>query len=180
MSRLSAHDLISLVLNQDSWSSWDSAPSRAGISEQYSAELAAAAERSGVDQPVLTGGARLHGRRIGVLVGEFGFLAGHSRDLRSRVPTALSHRNRTNWRPTSRLCDATHSTPIQSDTPSPLARSCLLSPFHPGPPRRSHSSAPAHVPLPPIQAHAFAVQSIFLVLIPFPFTPLADRGAGLS
>ena len=46
------------------------------ISEAYAAELAAAAEKSGVDESVLTGEARLHGRRIGVLVGEFGFLAG--------------------------------------------------------------------------------------------------------
>ena len=53
MSRLSAHDLISLVLDEDSWSSWDEAPSRAGISEEYAAELAAAAEKSGVDESVL-------------------------------------------------------------------------------------------------------------------------------
>src|SRR5690349_11768235 len=76
MSRLSAHDLISLVLDEGSWSSWDSAPARDGISEEYAAELAAAAEKSGVDESVLTGEARLRGRRIGVLVGEFGFLAG--------------------------------------------------------------------------------------------------------
>ena len=76
MGRLSAHDLIDLVLDDDSWTSWDTAPSRDGISEAYAAELTAAAERSGVDESVLTGEARLHGRRIGVLVGEFGFLAG--------------------------------------------------------------------------------------------------------
>ena len=39
MSRLAAHNLISVVLNQDSWSSWDTAPPLAGISEQYAAEL---------------------------------------------------------------------------------------------------------------------------------------------
>ena len=76
MSRLSARDLIDLVLDPDSWSSWDTPPSRDGISEEYAAELAAAAEKSGVDESVLTGEARMHGRRIGVLVGEFGFLAG--------------------------------------------------------------------------------------------------------
>src|SRR6478752_589563 len=68
--RLSARDLIDLVLDEDSWSSWDTAPTREGISESY------AAERSGVDESVLTGEARMHGRRIAVLVGEFGFLAG--------------------------------------------------------------------------------------------------------
>ena len=76
MTRLSAHDLIDLVLDDDSWASWDTTPSRDGISEEYAAELAAATARSGVDESVLTGEARLHGRRIGVLVGEFGFLAG--------------------------------------------------------------------------------------------------------
>ena len=78
MARLSAHDLIDLVLDVGSWSSWDTAPVRGGISEEYAAELAAAAERSGVDESVLTGEARMHGRRIAVLVGEFGFLAGSS------------------------------------------------------------------------------------------------------
>jgi acetyl-CoA carboxylase beta subunit/acetyl-CoA carboxylase alpha subunit len=76
MTRLTAHDLIDLVLDEGSWSSWDTPPARDGISDEYAAELAAAAERSGVDESVLTGEARLHGRRIGVLVGEFGFLAG--------------------------------------------------------------------------------------------------------
>ena len=76
MTRLSAHDLIDLVLDDDSWTSWDTAPSRDGIDDAYAAELAAAAEKSGVDESVLTGEARLRGRRIGVLVGEFGFLAG--------------------------------------------------------------------------------------------------------
>ena len=74
--RLTARDLISLVLDDDSWTSWDSPPVRDGISEAYAAELAAAAEKCGEDESVLTGEASLHGRRVGVLVGEFGFLAG--------------------------------------------------------------------------------------------------------
>lgn len=76
MPRLSARELIDLVLDADSWESWDTPPQRAGVSESYAAELAAAAERSGTDESVLTGAARLKGRRVGVLVGEFGFLAG--------------------------------------------------------------------------------------------------------
>ena len=76
MRRLSAHDLIDLVLDDGSWSSWDTAPARDGTNAAYAAELAAAAHQSGVDESVLSGEARLHGRRIAVLVGEFGFLAG--------------------------------------------------------------------------------------------------------
>ena len=53
MARLSAHDLIDLVLDEGSWSSWDTTPSRDGVGEAYAAELAAAAEKSGVDESVL-------------------------------------------------------------------------------------------------------------------------------
>lgn len=71
-----AHDLISLVLDEGSWSSWDSPPQRGPISQEYAAALSAAAEKSGVDEAVLTGEGLLRGRRVAVLLGEFGFLAG--------------------------------------------------------------------------------------------------------
>jgi len=76
MARLSARDLIDLVLDDGSWTSWDETPEQVGVSEEYAAELADAAQRSGVDESVLTGEALMRGRRIAVLVGEFGFLAG--------------------------------------------------------------------------------------------------------
>ncbi|MGA8846007.1 MAG: carboxyl transferase domain-containing protein, partial [Nocardioides sp.] len=76
MARLTARDLIALVLDEDSWTSWDATPVRTAISEEYAAELAAAAEKSGEDESVLTGEASLRGRRVAVLVGEFNFLAG--------------------------------------------------------------------------------------------------------
>ena len=74
--RLTARDLIALVLDDGSWTSWDTPPVRSGISEEYAAELAEAATRSGEDESVLTGEASLRGRRVAVLVSEFGFLAG--------------------------------------------------------------------------------------------------------
>jgi acetyl-CoA carboxylase beta subunit len=74
--RLSAADLVDLVLDPGSWQSWDTPPSRAGAAPEYLAELVAAAEKSGVDESVITGEALLHGRRIALLVSEFGFLAG--------------------------------------------------------------------------------------------------------
>lgn len=76
MSRLHAHALIDLVLDAGSWTPWDRPPERGHISDAYAAELAAAAEKAGTDESVLTGQGRLRGRRIAVLVGEFDFLAG--------------------------------------------------------------------------------------------------------
>jgi acyl-CoA carboxylase subunit beta len=74
--RLSAHELIDLVLDEGSWSSWDTAPDRSGISPVYAAELAAATEKSGVDESIVTGEGLMHGRRVAVVACEFGFLAG--------------------------------------------------------------------------------------------------------
>ncbi|MCW2816962.1 MAG: carboxyl transferase [Nocardioides sp.] len=77
-ARPGARDLIALVLDDGSWTSWDVPPDRSStpVSDDYAAELAAAAEKSGVDESVLTGEASLRGRRIAVIVGEFAFLAG--------------------------------------------------------------------------------------------------------
>lgn len=74
--RLTAHQLIGLVLDEGSWESWDVPPAYGPISEQYAADLLAARERSGVDEAVLTGEGRVRGRRVAVVVGEFSFLAG--------------------------------------------------------------------------------------------------------
>ena len=75
-SRLSAAELIDLVLDEGSWSSWDVPPSYGEISEAYAAELAAARDKSGVDESVLSGEGLMHGRRVAVVMGEFRFLAG--------------------------------------------------------------------------------------------------------
>jgi acetyl-CoA carboxylase beta subunit len=74
--RLSAQQLLDLVVDEGSWVSWDSAPERGEVSAEYAADLDRAAQKTGLDEAVMTGEARLRGRRIGVLVGEFGFLAG--------------------------------------------------------------------------------------------------------
>jgi acetyl-CoA carboxylase carboxyl transferase subunit beta len=73
---LSAQQLLDLVVDEGSWVSWDSAPERGEVSAEYAADLDRAAQKTGLDESVMTGEARLRGRRIGVLVGEFGFLAG--------------------------------------------------------------------------------------------------------
>ena len=84
-----------MVLDAGSWASWDTAVDRSGVDAAYAAELAAAAARSGVDESVLTGEGRLHGRRIAVMVGEFAYLAGSiGRAAADRVVTAVERATR--------------------------------------------------------------------------------------
>lgn len=72
----SALALRDAVLDEGSFRSWDSAPLQVARSDSYRAELSAAAEKSGLDESVLTGEGTVHGRRVAVLACEFDFLAG--------------------------------------------------------------------------------------------------------
>ncbi|MGH1564104.1 carboxyl transferase domain-containing protein [Mumia sp. DW29H23] len=74
--RLGARALIDLVLDPGSFRSWDAPVVRGAVDEAYAADLARAEERAGTDEAVLTGEGTIRGRRVAVLVGEFGFLAG--------------------------------------------------------------------------------------------------------
>ncbi len=95
MTRLDARDFIDLVLDADSWISWDTAPIRKGISKEYAAELAAATEKAGTDEAVLTGEGQIRGRRVAILLGEFRFLAGSiGRDSADRVVAAVERATR--------------------------------------------------------------------------------------
>ncbi|QQB13699.1 carboxyl transferase domain-containing protein [Brevibacterium casei] len=78
MARLNAHELVDIVVDEGSFVSWDEAPitPAGGISEAYAAELAAAREKSGVDEAIITGEGTIGGRRVAVVAGEFRFLAG--------------------------------------------------------------------------------------------------------
>lgn len=74
---LNATELIELVLDSGSFSSWDANFSDPpGASPQYLAELRGARNKSGVDEAILTGEGLINGRRVAIVVGEFGFLAG--------------------------------------------------------------------------------------------------------
>ena len=50
-------------------------PPRA-VDDDYAAELAAAARKTRQDESIITGEGKLRGRRVAVVAGEFGFLAG--------------------------------------------------------------------------------------------------------
>src|SRR4051812_50072590 len=75
-TRMDARTLRDLVLDPGSWSSWDSPVQRGLVSDAYAAELAAAAQKSRQDESIITGEGLLRGRRVAVVAGEFGFLAG--------------------------------------------------------------------------------------------------------
>ncbi|MGZ4572760.1 MAG: carboxyl transferase domain-containing protein, partial [Blastococcus sp.] len=75
-ARLDARTLRDLVLDPGSWTSWDSPVPQREVPEQYARELVAAAEKSRQDESIITGEGRLRGRRVAVVAGEFGFLAG--------------------------------------------------------------------------------------------------------
>lgn len=73
---LSATELIEMVLDPGSYRSWDTAVVDPDPSPEYWQELAHARAKTGVDESVLTGEGHIRGRRVAVVVSEFGFLAG--------------------------------------------------------------------------------------------------------
>lgn len=73
-SRRSAQDVLATLLDPGTFSSWDEPiPAATGT---YAAELAAAADKAGTDESILTGSGSLGGHRVAVIVSEFSFLAG--------------------------------------------------------------------------------------------------------
>src|SRR5690625_4902791 len=76
MDRIGALDLVDTVLDVGSFRSWDTPPLSVGEDDDYRAELAGARAATGLDEAVITGEGRVHGRRVAVIVCEFAFLAG--------------------------------------------------------------------------------------------------------
>ncbi|WP_197373122.1 acetyl-coenzyme A carboxylase carboxyl transferase subunits beta/alpha [Mycolicibacterium baixiangningiae] len=76
MSRIGALELRDAVLDEGSFRSWDDAPLAVATTDSYRADLAAASEKTGLDEAVLTGEGRVFGRRVAVVACEFDFLAG--------------------------------------------------------------------------------------------------------
>jgi acetyl-CoA carboxylase alpha subunit/acetyl-CoA carboxylase beta subunit len=72
-----ALELIEAVLDPGSWRRWDAPlPPEVGADPAYAEALAAARQRTGLDEAVVTGEGRIRGRRVAVVACEFGFLAG--------------------------------------------------------------------------------------------------------
>ncbi|CAM4461757.1 Acetyl-coenzyme A carboxylase carboxyl transferase subunit beta [Mycobacterium basiliense] len=76
MSRITTDQLRDAVLDEGSFASWDSEPLSLPVSASYARDLADARAATGRDESVLTGEGRVCGRRVAVVVCEFGFLAG--------------------------------------------------------------------------------------------------------
>lgn len=77
MVRYSAREMLDGLLDPGSFVSWDRPPIEPStVSPGYRRELRAAAQRSGTDESVLTGGGLLRGRPVAVIACEFAFLAG--------------------------------------------------------------------------------------------------------
>ncbi len=87
---LSAAELTDLVLDAGSFRSWDVPVEQGPVSEQYAAQLAAARDKTGLDESVLTGEGLMRGRRVAVVACEFGFLAGSiGRTAGARLTAAI-------------------------------------------------------------------------------------------
>ena len=93
--RLDARGLIGLVLDEGSFTSWDTPMLDPTGDPAYAAQLVRARARSGADEAVLTGAGRLQGHDVAVVVGEFGFLGGSiGRATARRIVTAVTRATR--------------------------------------------------------------------------------------
>jgi len=76
VTRTTTEQLRDAVLDDGSFVSWDSDPVAVPMSESYRRDLAEARAATGIDEAVLTGEGRISGRRVAVVVCDFGFLGG--------------------------------------------------------------------------------------------------------
>ena len=76
MTRPGAHQMIDAVADHGTWQSWDEPLPEVPNDADYADELTCARSKTGLDESVLTGSASIHGRRVAMLVCDFGFLGG--------------------------------------------------------------------------------------------------------
>jgi acetyl-CoA carboxylase beta subunit len=74
--RIGARELLSEVLDNDSFVSWDTGLVSIPASDEYLNQLAEARQTSGLDEAVMTGEGTIRGRRVCVIACEFAFLGG--------------------------------------------------------------------------------------------------------
>ena len=59
MTRLGAHELIDVLVDEGSWTSWDGVLADPAASAEYAEQLARARARTGLDEAVITGAATI-------------------------------------------------------------------------------------------------------------------------
>ncbi|HEV2796097.1 MAG TPA: carboxyl transferase domain-containing protein, partial [Nocardioides sp.] len=88
--RWTARQLLDLVLDPGTFTSWDEPIDLSYADPGYRAVLEAAAAKAGTDESVLTGRGEVRGRPVAVVVNEFGFLAGSiGRAAADRITSAV-------------------------------------------------------------------------------------------
>ena len=68
--------MVTTLVDEGTWRSWDTAPAYVALDATYAAALGRARRRTGVDESVITGVGEVSGSPIVLVVSEFGFLAG--------------------------------------------------------------------------------------------------------
>ena len=73
---MNARDLLDALLDPGTFRSWDTGPADVRPGPAYAADLAAAREKTGLDESVITGTGLIGGHRVAVAASEFAFLGG--------------------------------------------------------------------------------------------------------
>ncbi|SEH48573.1 acetyl-CoA carboxylase carboxyl transferase subunit beta [Mycolicibacterium rutilum] len=74
--KLGARQIITAVADPGSWTTWDTPVLALPADRDYAAALESARANTGLDEAVVTGTATIRGRRVAMLVCDFGFLGG--------------------------------------------------------------------------------------------------------
>ncbi len=97
MTHISARELIESTLEPGSFEAWNTGGVEPAGETAYDRELAAARERTGLSESVISGAGTIQGRRVAVIVGEFSFLGGSigvqtARDIVAALTRATAER----------------------------------------------------------------------------------------
>lgn len=115
--RLTAHELVTTVVDEGSFASWDEPLDLAGLSDSYRATMAESATKAGTDESIITGAARIHGHDVALIIGEFRFLGGSiGRAAAGRIVAAI--RRATTERLPLIAATASGGTRMQEGTPA--------------------------------------------------------------
>ncbi|WP_213571453.1 carboxyl transferase domain-containing protein [Rhodococcus sp. USK13] len=86
----SAYGLLTTVLDENSFNRWDVPVDLTGVPVSYQTTLRRTAVMTGMDESILTGMGRVHGRPVAIIVSEFQFLGGSiGRAAAERIVSAI-------------------------------------------------------------------------------------------